>query len=127
VTSGLKVHRLPALRQLPIPGGGAAIAAELSLPAAADEWLARRGAKLDPQLKRFARRLRRGELEGVELRDGRLHIAPVKASPGPKTANAARYPSGVAHVGASPIARSPREETTRSTRFSHVSNFCAIL
>ena len=61
-----------------------AIAAELGLPATADEWLAQRGAELDRRLKRFARRLRRGELEGVELRDGRLHVAPVKAATPPE-------------------------------------------
>ena len=52
--------------------------------ATADEWLAKRGAELDRRLKRFARRLRRGELEGVELRDGRLHVAPVKATTPPE-------------------------------------------
>jgi hypothetical protein len=36
-----------------------------------------------PFRKDFARQLRRGELEGVELRDGRLHIAPVKAATPP--------------------------------------------
>ena len=57
-----------------------AIATELGLPTTADEWLAARGRELDHRLKRFARRLRRGELEGVELRDGRLRVAPVKAA-----------------------------------------------
>ena len=63
-----------------LPAGAVpAAAAELGLPATADEWLATRGAELDRRLRRFARRLRRGELEGVELRDGRLHVAPVRA------------------------------------------------
>ena len=66
------------------PAAVPAIAAELGLPATADEWLAARGAELDRRLKRFARRLRRGELEGVELRDGRLHVAPVKAATPPE-------------------------------------------
>ncbi len=57
-----------------------AAAAELGLPATADEWLAARGAELDGRLRRFARRLKRGELEGVELREGRLHVTPVRAS-----------------------------------------------
>jgi len=61
-----------------------AIAAKLGLPAMADEWLARRGAELDQRLKRLARRLRRGELEGVELRDGRLHVGSVKAATPPE-------------------------------------------
>jgi hypothetical protein len=57
-----------------------AIAAELGLPATADEWLGARGAELDQRLKRFARRLQRCELEGVELRDGRLHVTPVSVT-----------------------------------------------
>jgi hypothetical protein len=56
------------------------ITAGLKLPATADEWLAGRATELDRRLKRFSRRLLRGELEGVELRDGRLHVAPVKAT-----------------------------------------------
>ena len=60
------------------------VAANLGLPATADEWLATRGAELDQRLKRFARRLRRGELDGVELRNERLHVAPVKASAPPE-------------------------------------------
>ncbi len=61
-----------------------AVAAGLHLPATADEWLATRGAELDRRLRRFSRRLLRGELEGVELRDGRLHVAPVKATTTPE-------------------------------------------
>ncbi|HEY0912100.1 MAG TPA: Tn3 family transposase, partial [Bradyrhizobium sp.] len=57
-----------------------AAAAELGLPIKADEWLAAKGAELDLRLTRFARRLQRAELDGVEFRDGRLHVAPVKAS-----------------------------------------------
>ena len=55
------------------------IATELGLPATADIWIAARGRDLDQRLKRFARRLARGDLEGVEWRDDRLHISPVKA------------------------------------------------
>jgi TnpA family transposase len=61
-----------------------AIAAQLDLPPTADEWLAKRGAELDRRLKRFARQLQDGALEGVELRNGRLHIAPVKATTPPE-------------------------------------------
>jgi TnpA family transposase len=57
--------------------------AELGLPATADEWLASRGQELDNRLKRFAASLRRGVLDGVELRDGRLQVTPVKASAPP--------------------------------------------
>ena len=60
------------------------IAAELGLPATAEVWLAKRGAELDRRLKRFARRLRCGQLDGVTLRDGRLHVAPVKAATPPE-------------------------------------------
>jgi TnpA family transposase len=66
------------------PAAVPAIATELGLPTTADEWLAARGRELDHRLKRFAHRLRRGELEGVELRDGRLRIAPVKAATPPE-------------------------------------------
>ncbi len=61
-----------------------AVAAELKLPATADEWLATKGQELDRRLKRFARRLQKGELEGVEFQDGRLHITPVKATTTPE-------------------------------------------
>ena len=55
------------------------IAAELDLPATAEEWLETRGRELDRRLKRFAQRLQRGQLEGVEMRDERLHVAALKA------------------------------------------------
>lgn len=61
-----------------------AAAAELKLPATADEWLAARGEELDRRLKRFARRLPRGDLEGVEFHHGRLHVTPVKATATPE-------------------------------------------
>jgi hypothetical protein len=62
------------------PSAVPAAAAELGLPATADEWLTTKAAELDRRLKRFARRLQRDELEGVEFRDGRLQVSPVKAS-----------------------------------------------
>lgn len=63
-----------------LPAGAVpAAAAELGLPATADEWLATQGAELDRRPRHFARRLKRGELEGVEFRDGRLHVAPMRA------------------------------------------------
>jgi TnpA family transposase len=61
-----------------------AVAAELGLPVTADEWLSTKGAELDRRLKRFARRLQRGELEGIEYRDGRLQVSPVKATVTPE-------------------------------------------
>jgi TnpA family transposase len=61
-----------------------AIAAKLGLDLTAEQWLAKRGAELDRRLKQFARRLRRSQLQGVELRDGRLHVAPVKAATSPE-------------------------------------------
>src|SRR5271166_1909662 len=57
-----------------------AATAQLGLPATADEWLETMAAELDRRLKRFARRLQRDELEGVEFRDGRLQVSPVKAT-----------------------------------------------
>ncbi len=59
------------------PAAVPAIAAELGLPATADEWLARRGAELDRRLKRFARRLRRGR-----ARRGRFARRPPACRPG---------------------------------------------
>lgn len=61
-----------------------AVAGELGLPVTADEWLSTKGAELDRRLKRFARRLQRGELEGVEFHDGRLQVSPVKATVTPE-------------------------------------------
>ena len=61
-----------------------AATAELGLPATADEWLEIKAAELDRRLRRFARLLQRGELEGVEFRDGRLSVASVKATTTPK-------------------------------------------
>lgn len=67
------------------------VVSELGLPDTADAWLAARSQELDERLKRFAQRLRRNQLDGVELRDERLHITPVKAAtPTEATALAAR-------------------------------------
>ena len=68
---------------LPSPAVPAA-AAELGLPPTAEGWLTTKGAELDRRLRRFARRLQRGELDGVEFRDGRLHVSPVKATTTPE-------------------------------------------
>ncbi len=63
-----------------LPSSEAApIAADLKLPATADEWLTDRGRELDWRLKRFAHRLARGQVEGVTMKDGKLSIAPVRA------------------------------------------------
>lgn len=61
-----------------------AVTASLGLPATADDWLAGRGRALDRRLTSFARRLRQGQLDGVELRDDRLTIAPLKAATPPE-------------------------------------------
>lgn len=61
-----------------------AVTADLGLPATAEEWLATKAAELNRRLKRFARRLRRGELDGVEFNGARLHVAPVKATTTPE-------------------------------------------
>jgi TnpA family transposase len=60
------------------------VAADLGLSATADQWLAARGRELDRRLKRFSQRLQRGELDGVEMRNDRLHITPVKAATPPE-------------------------------------------
>jgi hypothetical protein len=96
------------------PADVPAIAAKLALPATADEWLARRGAELDRRLRRFARRLRRGELEGVELRDGRLHVASVKAATPPEAeALAARIAAMLPHARITEV----MHEVSRATGF----------
>jgi TnpA family transposase len=96
------------------PADVPAIAARLALPATADEWLARRGAELDRRLRRFARRLRRGELEGVELRDGRLHVASVKAATPPEAeALAARIDAMLPHARITEV----MHEVSRATGF----------
>ena len=68
---------------LPIAAVPAAVA-QLKLPATADEWLATKGRDLDRRLKRFAKRLRRGDLEGVEFDGKRLHVTPVRATSTPE-------------------------------------------
>jgi hypothetical protein len=90
------------------------IAAELGLPATADEWLAARGAELDRRLKRFARRLQRGELEGIELRDGRLHVTSVKATPPEAEALADRIDAMLPSVRITEVLH----EVNRTTGFS---------
>ena len=59
------------------------IATDLGLPMTADAWLESRGRELDWRLKRFEHRLGRGRLDGVELREGRLRISPVRTTPTP--------------------------------------------
>jgi TnpA family transposase len=61
-----------------------AATSDLGLPATAEDWLQTKAAELDRRLKRFARRLQRGELEGVKFDERRLHVAPVKASAAPE-------------------------------------------
>lgn len=91
-----------------------AVAAELGLPATADEWLRTKGAELDQRLNRFARRLQRGELEGVELRDERLHVAPIKATATPETrAFADRIEAMMPHVRITELLH----EVTQATGF----------
>jgi TnpA family transposase len=70
-------YMLPAAEARPITKG-------LGLPETADAWLESRGQELDWRLKRFAHRLQRGQLEGVEMRDDRLHISPVRLATPPE-------------------------------------------
>jgi len=62
---------------LPEPAA-APIVAELGLPTEADSWLEQRGRELDWRLKKFARHLKRNELEGVRFVEDRLQISPIK-------------------------------------------------
>ncbi len=54
--------------------------ASLGLPPTADEWLSERSRELDWRLRKFAQRLKRGDLDGVRFEDGRLQISPVRTS-----------------------------------------------
>jgi len=56
----------------------------LNLPVTADAWLDVRERELDWRLRRFSNRLQRGRLDGVELRDGRLHISPIRTATPPE-------------------------------------------
>lgn len=58
----------------------APIVAGLGLPPTADEWLSERSRELDWRLRKFAQRLKRGDLDGVRFEDGRLQISPVRTS-----------------------------------------------
>lgn len=55
------------------------VTSQLSLPGDVNSYLSDRSALLDARLRRFERQLLRGKLEGVELRNDRLHITPLKA------------------------------------------------
>ena len=54
--------------------------AELGLPDKAEDWLAERTRQLDWRLKKFAQRLKKGDLEGVQFDNDRLQISPVRAT-----------------------------------------------
>ncbi len=99
-----------------LPAAAAApIAAELKLPATADEWLADRGRELDWRLKRFAHRLARGKVEGVTFTDGKLSIAPVRADKSAAAkALAARIDGLMPRVRITELLH----EVARATRFS---------
>ena len=86
-----------------LPSSGVpAAAAELGLPETAEEWLATKAAELDRRLKHFAQRLQHGELEGVEFRDDRLHVAPVKATITPEARAFANMIEAMMRAYASP-------------------------
>lgn len=55
------------------------IAASMSLPGTADEWLEGRMRELDWRLQRFAHRLTKGQVEGVDFAGGKLSIAPIRS------------------------------------------------
>jgi len=58
----------------------APIVTGLGLPPTADEWLSECGRQLDWRLRKFAQRLKCGELDGVCFEDGRLQISPVRTT-----------------------------------------------
>ena len=97
-------------------------AAELGLPATADAWLAAKGEELDRRLRCFARRLRRGELEGVELRDERLHVARVKAATPPE---ARAFADGIEAMLPAVRITEVLHDASRATGFARHSRTCA--
>jgi hypothetical protein len=63
-----------------LPRGEVAVVAEqLPFDTTADTYLEARAKLLDWRLRRFASALRRGTLEGVEMRGDALHVAPLQA------------------------------------------------
>src|SRR5262249_42839958 len=66
------VHLLP-------PADVAKTAAELPVSTDVDAYLAERGKALDFRLRRFVHLLTQGKLEGVELRERKLHVTPLSA------------------------------------------------
>jgi TnpA family transposase len=97
------------------PAAVPAIANSLNLPTTADEWLAARGQELDRRLKRFADSLLQGNLDGVECRDGQLHIAAVTAStPGQALAFSSKLDGMLPRARITEILH----ETNRATRFA---------
>lgn len=63
-----------------------AAAACLELPASAETYLAERKRRLDWRLRRFASGLRRGAIEDVEIRGGKLRVASLPADVPPEAA-----------------------------------------
>ena len=61
------------------PADVAKAAAELPVVTDVGVYLAERAKTLDFRLRRFTRLLTQGKLEGVELREGRLHVTPLTA------------------------------------------------
>ena len=61
------------------PADVAEKAADLSITTDVDIYLHGRAKLLDWRLRRFARMLKRGKVEGVELSNGKLRVAPLKA------------------------------------------------
>jgi hypothetical protein len=97
-----------------------AIATELGLPATADEWLAARGAELDRRLKHSPAGCSAANLEGVELRDGRLHVTPVKAATPPEAeALAARIDAMLPSVRITEVLHGVNRTTGFSAAFTN--------
>ncbi|TSD86107.1 Tn3 family transposase [Mycobacterium sp. KBS0706] len=72
-----------------------AAAAKLPFTLDVHAYLQERTQLLDWRLRRFERKLKRGQLSGVELRDGRLHIAPLTAITPPEADDLDRMIDGI--------------------------------
>jgi TnpA family transposase len=99
----------------------APIIRSLGLPGSADLWLDERSRELDQRLKRFERRLSRGQLEGVAVNGGRLSISPIKAASPPEAESlAARLDAMLPRIRITELLHEVARETGFLTAFTNL-------
>jgi TnpA family transposase len=93
----------------------------LGLPGSADLWLDERSRELDHRLKRFERRLSRGQLEGVAVNGGRLSISPIKAASPPEAESlAARLDAMLPRIRVTELLHEVARETGFLSAFTNL-------